>query len=435
MVAQEYKRRRRQLMRIMGSRSLAILPAASLSIRNRDVHFPYRQDSDFYYLTGFPEPEAIAVLVTGRPQGEFILFCRSHDEEKERWDGLRAGQNGAVKTYGADESFPIGGLDDILPGILEQTDRVYYAMGCNADLDHRLAGWVNRLRAAARSGVRGPIEFVALDHYLHDMRLYKSQAELKVMRKAASISAQAHRQLMLNCRPGMMEYELEAGFVYECARLGARAQAYSPIVGGGANACVLHYISNDHRLKNGDLVLIDAGCEYQNYAADITRTFPVNGRFSPEQRELYALVLAAQEAAIAQVKPGNHWNQPHEAAVATLTKGLVRLGLLQGTVHKLIQDEAYKPFYMHKTGHWLGMDVHDVGDYKVDGEWRMFEPGMVTTIEPGIYIPPGSKTVDEKWWGIGIRIEDDVVVTKTGNEVLTDEVPKRIQEIEALMAH
>lgn len=435
MVAQEYKRRRRQLMRIMGSKSLAILPAASVSIRNRDVHFPYRQDSDFHYLTGFPEPEAIAVLVTGRPQGEFILFCRGHDEEKERWDGPRAGQNGAVKTYGADESFPIGELDDILPAILEQTDRVYYAMGCNAELDHRLAGWVNRLRAAARTGVRGPIEFVALDHYLHDMRLYKSQAELKLMRKAASISAQAHRQLMLNCRPGMMEYELEAGFVYECARLGARAQAYSPIVGGGANACVLHYISNGHRLKNGDLVLIDAGCEYQNYASDITRTFPVNGRFSPEQRELYALVLAAQEAAIAQVKPGNHWHQPHEAAVATLTKGLVKLGLLEGSVSKLIQDEAYKPFYMHKTGHWLGMDVHDVGDYKVDGEWRMFEPGMVTTIEPGIYIPPNTKTVDEKWWGIGIRIEDDVLVTKTGNEVLTSEVPKRIHEIEALMAH
>jgi Xaa-Pro aminopeptidase len=429
----ELKRRRRQLMRMMGPDSVAILPSAPPQIRNRDVHYPYRPDSDFYYLTGFPEPEAVAVLIPGRKQAEYVLFCRERDPDKETWDGLRAGQDGAIEQYGADDSFPIGDLDEILPRMLEERARVFYAMGCNADLDRRLMDWVNRLRSQSRSGVHPPLEFIALDHYLHDMRVYKSRSELKVMREAARISAKAHRRIIQFCRPGLREYQLEAEFAHECSRLGARFQAYPSIVGSGANGCILHYIENQGTLTDGDLVLADAGCELECYASDITRTFPVNGRFSEYQRALYELVLDAQTAAIEQVRPGNHWNHPHEAAVRVITKGLVRLGLLKGRVPTLIKKEAYKPYYMHRTGHWLGMDVHDVGEYKIDGEWRLLEPGMVLTVEPGIYIPAGSKGVSRRWWNIGIRIEDDVVVTKDGCEVLSADMPKSVEEIEALV--
>jgi len=433
MKANEFKRRRRQLMQMMGPGSVAILPAAPEVVRNRDVHYPYRPDSDFYYLTGFPEPEAIAVLIPGRKPAEYVLFCRERDEKRERWDGVRAGQEGAVTDYGADDSFPITDCEEILPGLLEECSRVFYAMGSNPDLDKRLAEWVNQIRGKARSGVHGPVEFVALDHYLHEMRLYKSPAEAQRMRHAARVTAAAHTRLMQTCRPGMHEYELEAEFIHECATRGARFQAYPSIVGGGANACVLHYVDNRDELKDGDLVLVDAGCEYGYYASDITRTFPVNGRFSPVQRALYETVLAAQEAAIAKVKPGNHWNDPHDAAVRVITKGLVDLGLLKGPVSRLIKDQAYTKFYMHRTGHWLGMDVHDVGDYKVDGAWRELEPGMTLTVEPGIYIPAGMRGVPKKFWNIGIRIEDDVLVTKTGHEVLTRDAPKSVAEIEALM--
>ncbi|HXK55097.1 MAG TPA: M24B family metallopeptidase, partial [Gammaproteobacteria bacterium] len=279
----------------------------------------------------------------------------------------------------------------------------------------------------------GPLEFVALDHYLHDMRLYKSRSEIKIMRDAARISAKAHVQAMKTCRPGLGEWQLEAELVHTCTAAGARDQAYSPIVGGGANACVLHYTENRAELRDGDLLLIDAGCELDCYASDITRTFPVNGRFSSPQRALYELVLRAQLAAIDKVRPGNHWNDPHMAAVRVITKGLVELGILKGYVPTLIKNEAYKRFYMHRTGHWLGMDVHDVGDYKVDGEWRLLEPGMVLTVEPGLYIPEGCKGVAKKWWNIGIRIEDDVVVTRSGCEVLTRDAPKGVAEIETLM--
>jgi len=434
MTVGEYQRRRKQLMRMMGPGSIAIVPAASQATRNRDVHYRYRPDSDFFYLTGFAEPEALAMLAPGRKHGEYVLFCRERDEERERWDGTRAGPAGAKEIYGANDSFPYSDLDDILPGMLESCDRVFYAMGCHPSLDRRLAEWVNRIRCASRSGVQGPQEFVALDHYLHDLRLYKSRSEIKLMRRAAAISAAAHRHLMQICRPGMMEYELETAFVHECARLGTREQAYPSIVGGGGNACVLHYIDNDAPLQAGDLVLIDAGCELGYYASDITRTFPVNGRFSEPQRRLYELVLSAQLAAISKVKPGNHWNQPHQAAVRSIAKGLAELGILKGPVNELIKDEAYKPFYMHRTGHWLGMDVHDVGDYKIDGAWRELEPGMVLTVEPGIYIPSGAKEVDRKWWNIGIRIEDDVLVTEDGCEVLSRDVPKSPDDIQALMA-
>ena len=427
----EFKKRRRQLMRMMEPDSIAILPAAPERIRNRDVHYPYRQDSDFYYLTGFPEPEAVAVLIPGRKQAEYVLFCRERDNKKELWDGARAGQEGAMEMYGADDSFPVSDLDEILPRMLEQCERVYYAMGCAAELDRRMSEWINGIRSRARAGVHAPLEFIALDHYLHELRLFKSPAELKTMRIAARISAQAHRRVMSACHPGMTEFQLQAEFEHECMREGARFQAYPAIVGGGKNGCVLHYIDNRDELRDGELVLIDAGCEYEHYASDITRTFPVNGHFTEPQRQLYEIVLEAQLAAIDAARPGAHWNAPHTQAVRAITKGLRKLGLVTGTVAQLIKKEAYQPFFPHRTGHWLGMDVHDVGDYKVDGEWRQFEPGMVLTIEPGIYIPPDTRGVPKKYQGIGIRIEDDVLITKTGNEVLTEAAPKRVEDVEA----
>jgi Xaa-Pro aminopeptidase len=434
MVASEYKRRRRELMRMMGPDSIAILPTAPQSIRNRDVHFPYRPDSDFYYLTGFAEPEAVCVLIPGRKHGEYILFNRERDPQKEQWDGARAGQEGACEIFHADDSFPIGDLDDILPGMLERCERVFYAMGCNPELDKRLPEWINRIRCESRGGLQGPMEIIAIDHYLHEMRLFKSRSELKVMRQAARISSAAHKRVMQACRPSVWEYQLEALFIQDCAHKGARAQAYPSIVGAGENACTLHYIDNKDQLQDRQMLLIDAGCELDCYASDITRSYPVNGCFTPAQRQLYELVLAAQDAAIEKIKPGNHWNDLHDTAVRIITKGLLKLGIIKGTLAKAIKEEKYKPFFPHRTGHWLGLDVHDVGDYKVDGAWRLLEPGMVMTVEPGIYIPSGTKGVAKKWWGIGIRIEDNVLVTKDGHEVLTKEAPRSVAEIEALMA-
>lgn len=429
----EFARRRKRLMHAMGEESIAILPAAPERQRNRDIDHPYRPDSDFYYLTGFPEPEAVAVLIPGRRQGSYVLFCRERDPEMETWHGRRAGLEGAVERYGADDAFPITDIDDILPGLLENRERVFYAMGCNSDFDRRVMEWVNLLRKKARSGVHTPGEFVALDHILHDMRLYKSAAEVKSMRRAAQISAAAHRRAMAVCRPGMTEYQIEAELLHEFMRNGARSPAYPSIVAGGENACILHYTENDAALNDGDLLLIDAGGEFEYYASDITRTFPVGGRFTAAQRTLYEIVLEAQYAAIEEVKPGNHWNQPHEAALKVLTRGLVKHGLLKGQPASLVRKEAYRRFYMHRTGHWLGMDVHDVGDYKVGDEWRVLEPGMVMTIEPGLYVPAGSRGVAKKWWSTGIRIEDDVLVTAAGHEVLSDGVPKEPDAIEALV--
>jgi Xaa-Pro aminopeptidase len=428
----EFARRRKQLMRMIGKGGIAILPAAPTRVRNRDVEHAYRQDSDFHYLTGFPEPEAAAVLMPGRDHGEYVLFCRDRDPERETWDGYRAGPEGAVRDYGAADAFPISDIDDILPGMLEHSERVYYTIGLSAEFDQRLLGWVNQLRAAAKTGVTTPTEFVALDHLLHDMRLFKSRGEVAAMRKAAKIAAAAHVRAMRACRPGMMEYEIEAEFLHEFRRHNATT-SYQPIVGGGANGCILHYTENKDRLRDGDLLLIDAGCEYDCYASDITRTFPVSGRFTAEQRALYEVVLEAQLAAIDKVRPGNHWNEPHDAAVKTLTRGLVRLGLLKGRVPTLIKNGDYRRFYMHRTGHWLGMDVHDVGDYKVGDEWRILEPGMVLTIEPGLYVAPGSRGVPKKWWGTGIRIEDDVLVTAAGADVLSADAPKDPDDIERLM--
>lgn len=430
----EYARRRKALMAEMVPNSIAILPAAAVTIRNRDVEHIYRQDSDFQYLSGFGEPEAVIALIPGREHGEYVLFCRERDPLRELWDGLRAGQEGAIREYGADDAFPINDIDDILPGLIEGRDRVYTAMGSHPEFDRHLMEWVNQIRSKANLGAQPPKEFVALDHLLHDMRLYKSAAEIKVMREAAAISARAHVRAMQAARPGLHEYSLEAELDYEFRRGGARMSAYGSIVAAGRNTCILHYQDNNALLRDGDLVLIDAGCEIDCYASDITRTFPVSGTFSPEQRAIYEIVLQAQQAAFAEIAPGKHWNRAHEATVRVITEGLVRLGLLVGDVDELIAAEAHRGFYMHRAGHWLGLDVHDVGEYKVGGEWRVLEPGMALTVEPGIYISPHNDQVPKKWRGIGVRIEDDVVVTRTGCEILTSGVPKAIDEVEALMA-
>ena len=433
MNSKEFARRRRQLMHMIGDGGIAILPAAPVRTRSRDIEYRYRQDSDFYYLTSFAEPDAVTVLIPGRDNGEYLLFCRERDAGKEMWDGSRAGPGGAISIYDADDAFPIDDIDDILPGIMESCNRGYYTMGVYSEFDARIADWVNLLRSRESSGVHTPQEFVALDHLLHDMRLFKSRAEISALRKSAKVAVNAHTQAMQMVRPGLYEYEVEAEFVREFRRNDA-CVSYNPIVGSGANTCTLHYVDNNACLEDGDLLLIDAGCELDYYASDITRTIPVSGRFSPEQRVVYDIVLEAQLAAIEKTVKDNHWNEPHDAAVKVITRGLKKIGLLDGTLSRLIRDGAYKQFFMHRTGHWLGMDVHDVGDYKVGDGWRLFETGMVTTVEPGIYIP-ASRKVPARWRNIGIRIEDDVAVTNSGPDVLSKGLVKDPDEIESLMQH
>lgn len=430
----EFARRRKNFMALMAPNSIAIIPSAREQVRSRDTHFSFRQDSDFYYLSGFNEPEAVLVLMPGRRHGQFVIFCRERNPDMEIWHGYRAGPEGACERYGADDAFPSGDIDDILPGLLEGRERVYYSMGRRAEFDRHIMGWVNSIRGKEASGAVPPGEFTDLDHMLHELRLYKSAAEIRLLRRAADITAKSHIRAMKACQVGLYEYQLEAELQYGFATAGARSAAYPSIVGSGSNACVMHYVENDSKMREGELVLIDAGCELECYASDVTRTFPVNGQFSTEQRVLYELVLKAQLAAIAAIKPGNHWNQPHDASVKVITEGLVALGLLKGSVANLIKREAYKTFYMHRVGHWLGLDVHDVGDYRVDDEWRLLEPGMVMTVEPGIYIGADNTKVAKKWRGIGIRIEDDVVVTESGCDVLSRGVPKTVEEIEGLMA-
>ena len=417
-------------MRIIGKDAIAILPAAPVRHRNGDIEYAYRQDSHFHYLTGFPEPDAVAVLCPGRPQGEYLLFVRERDALRESWDGARAGTEGAVELYAADDAFPIADIDEILPGLLEQRSKIFYSMGTHLDFDPRLTGWVSGLRAQTRQVGGGMQEFVALNHVLDDMRLYKSRPEQVRLRRAAQIAVGAHRRAMRFAQPGRMEYEVMAEVLHEFRSHNADT-SYHPIVGGGANACVMHYRNNDQPLCDGDLLLLDAGCEHDYYASDITRTFPVNGRFSPAQRAVYEVVLEAQLAAIDKVRPGNHWNQPHEAAVRVITQGLVKLGLLEGSIAKLIREQQYQQFFNHRTGHWLGLDVHDVGDYKVGGEWRVLEPGMALTVEPGIYIRPSAR-VPKEFWNIGVRIEDDVMVTRQAPEVLTAALEKTPDAIESL---
>ncbi len=429
----EFKRRRKALMQQVGEGNIALIASASSQTRNRDVEFPFRQDSDFYYLTGFNEANSLAVFIPGREQGEYILFCREFDEKKALWEGAHAGLEGATAHYDADDSFPIDDMDEILPGMLENKSKVFYPMGRDSELDLQILEWISNIKKQSRNGVNAPGELVLLEHLLHEMRLFKSAAELRLMRKAAEVSCHAHKRVMQQCKAGMYEYQIEAEIVHTFMQQGLRYVAYPSIVAGGKNACILHYVENKDQLKHGDLLLIDAGVECDHYAADITRTFPVSGEFSLAQKQLYQLVLDAQYAAIEQIQPGLPWNQAHDISVKVLTQGLVDLGLLKGRVAKLIENEAYKQFYMHRIGHWLGMDVHDVGDYKLDNEWRLLEPGMVLTIEPGLYIPENCQTVETRWRGIGIRIEDDVLVTQQGHEVLTDAVPKEINEIERLM--
>ena len=425
-------RRRHKLMQSIGKDAIAVIPAATESLRNRDVEYPFRQDSDFLYLTGFPEPDAFAVLVPGREAGEYVLFCRDRDPDMETWNGRRAGPDGAVADYGADCAFPIGDIGEILPGLMENRNALCAPFGHSEAMDQRLFGWVNRIRGKARSGVRAPREFVALEHHLHDQRLFKQSGEMRMMRHAAAISTGAHVRAMQACRPGMAEYEVEAELLHEFRRHGTEP-AYHSIVGGGENGCILHYIENRSVLRDGDLLLIDAGCEYGGYASDITRSFPVSGRFTAAQREVYEVVLEAQAAAIAKVVPGNHWNDPHDAAVGVITRGLKALGVLKGRPADLIRKEAFKPYYMHRTGHWLGLDVHDVGDYRIGDVWRLLEPGMVMTVEPGLYFGARTKA-PKRFRSIGIRIEDDVALTRSGQEILSDSCPKTVAEIEDCMA-
>lgn len=429
-LAAELKRRRRSLMRIMGDNAIAIVPAAREAIRSRDTEYPYRQDSNFYYLSGFKEPESLMVIIPGRKAGEFIMFCRERDPLKETWHGRRLGVERAPAALNADDAFPIGDIDDILPGLLEGRQHVYHTLGKDQQFDAQLLGWLNQARASRRRGA-DPDAFISLDYHLHDMRVQKSRQEIALLKKAAKISAQAHKRAMQHCHAGMHEYELEAQLISEY-RSNNACHAFMPIVGGGENGCILHYTENSEVLEDGTLVLVDSGAEFEGYAGDITRTYPVNGKFTKDQRAVYEIVLAAQLAAIKAVKPGNHWNDPHDAAVKVLTKGLRELGILKGSVSSLIKEEAYKPYYMHTTGHWLGQDVHDVGEYKIDGNFRLLEPGMVLTIEPGLYLND-SRKIPKKYRNIGIRIEDDVVVTKKGHEVISADVPKTIQQIESLM--
>lgn len=428
------KARRRELMSQMEPNSIALLASAPMRYRNSDAEYLYRQNSDFFYLTGLAEEQSFLALIPGRKQGEVVLFCQEKDKTRELWTGVLLGPEAAITELGVDDAYPISDIDDIVPGLIEGRDRVYYSMGKDDQFDTQVMEWVRVIRSKSKLGAHPPGEFLVLDHLLHELRLIKSAAEIKLMDQAAKISAEGHRNAMSRCKPGIKEYELEAELLYAFTRGGSRAPAYTSIVAAGENACVLHYNQNNAEVKAGDLVLIDAGCEYEHYASDITRTFPATGKFSPEQKAIYQIVLDAQSAAIEVIKPGAAWDAPHNASVKVIVQGLVKLGLLKGRVSQLIKSEAYKDFYMHRVGHWIGMDVHDVGDYKIDDKWRLLEPNMVTTIEPGIYISPDNKSVAKKWRGIGVRIEDDVLVTKKGYRILSQGIPKTVAEIEAHMA-
>ncbi|KTD57749.1 Xaa-Pro aminopeptidase [Legionella shakespearei] len=429
---EEYKARRKKLAQQLPEDSVAIIPAAHELLRNGDTHYRFRQDSDFYYLTGFNEPDALLVI-TGGKDSKSILFNRARNPAEEQWTGKRLGQDGAENQLGMHAAFPVNTIKEKLPELLAGSAAIYYALGRNPSLEKQVIQALRAVKAQVRRGVKAPESLCDLEPILSEMRLFKSEAELDLMRRAASISVDAHKRAMQACKNLEHEYQLEAELIHEFSRHGCRSVAYDPIVGGGENACILHYTDNDQPLRSGDLVLIDAGGEYGNYAADITRTFPVNGKFSPEQKSIYELVLKSQKAGIAAIKPGLPWNGVQQIIVRILTEGLCELGLLHGSVDELIAKEAYKPFYMHNSGHWLGLDVHDSGRYKVNNEWRPLEAGMVLTVEPGLYISAGTPGVDKRWWNIGVRIEDDVLVTKTGHEVLTAALPVDVDEIEALM--
>lgn len=432
--ASEFQQRRQTLLSQIESDAIVVISAATICERNEGVEYPFRQESNFYYLTGFVEPEALLVLLPNRVEGQFVLFCRDRDPAMEVWTGLRAGQEGVIKNYGVDQAFSISEIDDIMPSLLDGRSTVYSLLATQYELQQQIADWVAVVRGRVRQDAKPPYIFKALEPIIHEMRLYKSSAELAIMQYAMEVSAKAHIRAMQECKAGLYEYSLDAALEYEFRKGGARLVAYNSIVASGANACILHYQENNAVLKTGDLVMIDAGCEIACYASDISRTFPVSGKFTEEQQAIYEIVLAANLAAIAEVKPGNLYQAPHNVAVRIITQGLIELGILHGDVETLIANKAFAAFYMHSTGHWLGLDVHDVGAYRVNGESRPFAEGMVLTIEPGIYIAADNMNVAEKWRGIGIRIEDNVLVTATGHRVMTANTPKVIADIERIMA-
>ena len=429
---QMHARRRAELVNQIGANDIVIVPTSTVKTRNGDVEFRFRADSDFYYLSGFEEPEAVAVICPGRANGEYILFCRERDAEREIWNGLRAGLAGAVEKYGADDAFPFEDMGDILPGMMEAREKVYTNVGRYPAFDAQVLGWLNKIKSNTRSAQHAPYELVDLSHLLYEQRLIKRADEISIMRKVGKISAAGHCRAMQVCQPDMFEYQVQAELECEFRKAGSHYNAYPSIVAGGENACILHYTENDCKLDNGDLLLIDAGAELDCYAADISRTFPVNGKFSAEQRTIYEIVLAAQHAAFEKCAAGFAWNDPHEAAIRVIVQGLIDEKILHGCLDEVLESESYAQFYMHRTGHWLGMDVHDVGDYKIAEQWRELEPGMVFTVEPGLYIS-ATEGVDPRWYNIGIRIEDNVLITKDGHEIFSNDVPTGIDDIEALM--
>ena len=410
--------------------SAIIVSAASVKSRISDTEYSYRQDSNFYYLSGYEEPESLILIRPNQDKERFIIFCRDRDPLREQWDGFRTGQEGVIQDYGADAAYSINSIDEIMPKLLEGAKNIYFSMSAPCGVDAKISSWVEDIRKNTRSGAEPPQNLLSLDSILHEMRLIKEGDEMDLMKKAANITTEAHIRAMQSVRPGMYEYQLEAEYLYAFNKNGARSPAYNSIVGGGNNSCILHYVENNAELQDGDLVLVDAGCEYQYYASDVTRTFPVNGKFSPEQREIYSIVLEAHKQSMEQAKPGNKWNLMHEKSVEVIVEGLLSIGLLQGSRDEIIDKGEYSKFYMHRIGHWLGMDVHDVGSYKQDGDWRPLEEGMVMTVEPGIYILDSMEGVDDKWKGIGVRIEDDIAITESGFEILTPDVPRTIEEVE-----
>ena len=425
-----FSERRSNLAHKVLDDSAIIVASASVKSRISDTDYAYRQDSNFYYLSGYEEPESLILIRPNHDNEKFIIFCRDRDPLREQWDGFRTGQEGAISEYGADASYSINSVDQLMPELLKGSKNIYFSMSSPCGIDSKVKHWIEDIRKNMRAGAEPPENLLSLDSILHEMRLIKEDHELDIMKHAADITTEAHIRAMQAVTPGMFEYQLEAEYLYAFNKNGARSPAYNSIVGGGNNSCILHYVENNAELKDGDLVLVDAGCEYQYYASDVTRTFPVNGKFSPEQKEIYTIVLEAHKQSIEQAQPGNKWNLMHEKSVEVLVEGLLSLGLLNGSKEENIEKGLYSKFYMHRIGHWLGMDVHDVGAYKKDGDWRELEKGMVMTIEPGIYILDSLKDVDDKWKGIGVRIEDNIVINDSGNEFLTPDVPRTIEEVE-----
>ena len=424
-----YSERRSKLASKVLEDSAIIVSSATVKTRVSDTDYAYRQDSNFYYLSGYEEPESL-LLIRPSKKEQFIIFCRDRDPLREQWDGFRTGQEGAIELYDADASYSINSLDQIMPNLLEGIKNIYFSMSAPSNVDLKITHWLEEIRKNTRAGAEPPQNLLSLDSILHEMRLIKEDHEMDLMKKAADITTEAHIRAMQAVTPGMFEYQLEAEYLYAFNKNGARSPAYNSIVGGGNNSCILHYVENNAELNDGDLVLVDAGCEYQYYASDVTRTFPVNGKFSPEQKEIYSIVLEAHKQSMEQAQPGNKWNLMHEKSVEVIVEGLLSIGFLKGSKEENIEKGTYSKFYMHRIGHWLGMDVHDVGSYKNDGDWRELEEGMVMTIEPGIYVLDNLEDVEDKWKGIGVRIEDNVVITDSGFEVLTPDVPRTIEDIE-----